>query len=136
VRWRLVAVAGLVLGLVLGVRAWVVDVVSVSSDSMAPTLCTGDLLAVSKLPRHQSIKASDIVKDGLLEVDGKLVDEPYVDQATIDGVYFGPVTVPSSTVFVMGDSREFSIDSRAFGPIPASDIDGRLLAALWSTCDH
>jgi signal peptidase I len=42
--------------------------------------------------------------------------------------------VPAGSVFVMGDHREISIDSRAYGPIPTSTIDGRLLFKLWSNC--
>ena len=74
------------------------------------------------------------IADAVLEVDGRAVAEPYVDRATIDGVYFGPVMVPVGSVFVMGDNREFSIDSRTFGPIPTEAIDGRLVTTLWSAC--
>ena len=38
-----------------------------------------------------------------------------------------PCTVPDGTVFLMGDHRETSIDSRIYGPVPTSAIDGRLL---------
>ncbi|WP_426976533.1 signal peptidase I [Pseudarthrobacter sp. O4] len=64
------------------------------------------------------------VLDGLLYVDGAPANEPYVDQKTIDGVYFGPVTVPPGELFVLGDNRETSIDSRDFGPIPVSAVIG------------
>ncbi|MDQ0822156.1 signal peptidase I [Arthrobacter sp. V4I6] len=68
-----------------------------------------------------------MMKDGVLYVDGVAVTEPYVDQKSIDGVYFGSVTVPAGELFVLGDNRETSIDSRNFGPIPASEVLGTVL---------
>jgi len=137
---------------VVYLRSQVLDIATVSSDSMAPTVCTGDTVVVVRLDQPNTIEVDDIVTfpspqdggqtikrvvavagqsvaihDAELVVDGKTVDEPYVDHATIDGVYFGTVTVPSGMVFVMGDQRETSIDSRAYGPIATSAIDGRLL---------
>jgi signal peptidase I len=49
-------------------------------------------------------------------------------------VFFQTVTVPAASVFVMGDHRETSIDSRSFGAVPDSAVTGRLLATLWSGC--
>ena len=152
-RFRLTA-AGAVLALltVLVVRWQFLDVATVSSESMSPTVCTGDTVLVVRLDQPSSVNVDDIVtfpspqdggqtikrvvavagqsvaiRDAELVVDGRTVDEPYVDHATIDGVYFGTVTVPSGMVFVMGDNRETSIDSRAYGPIATNVIDGRLL---------
>jgi signal peptidase I len=126
---------------------------------MAPTVCTGDTVLVVRLDRPSSVQVDDIVTfhspqdgaqtikrvvavagqsvaihDAELVVDGRTVDEPYVDHASIDGVYFGTVIVPPGTVFVMGDHRETSIDSRAYGPVPLGDIDGRLLWDLSWGC--
>ncbi len=152
------AVVVLVAG-VATARLTVFDPVQVSSGSMAPTLCTGDVVIVNHLPLRGGPREDDIVtfasptdgteqikrvvavggqqvaiEDAQLVVDGREVDEPYVDKATIDGVYYGPFTVPEGTVFVLGDAREVSIDSRAFGPIPSADVDGRLLTKVWSNC--
>lgn len=69
------------------------------------------------------------MRDGQLYVDGKPSQEPFVDQRTIDGVYFGTVTVPEGELFVLGDNRETSIDSRDFGPIPASGVIGTVLGS-------
>ena len=144
-----VAVAALV---VVIVRWQFLDVVTVSSDSMAPTVCTGDIVLVARLDHPAAVGVDDIVTfpspqdggqtikrvvavagqsvaihDAELVVDGRTVDEPYVDHASIDGVYTGTVTVPEGMVFVLGDHRETSIDSRAYGPIPTTVINGRLL---------
>lgn len=158
-RWRAVVAVVAVLGGVAGARLSVLDPVRVSSGSMAPTVCTGDVVVVNHLAPRGGVDRGDVVTfaspvdgteqikrvvavagqrvgiaDALLVVDGRVVAEPYVDAATIDGVYFGPVLVPEGTVFVMGDARELSVDSRAFGPVPLDAVDGRLSGRLWSSC--
>jgi len=127
---------------------------------MSPTLCTGDVLLVARRSNGNSVEDGDIVifaspedgaqtikrvvgtagqtvviRDAELFVDGVRVAEPYVDHASIDGVFTPTYTVPAGTVFVMGDHRETSIDSRLYGPIPTSVIDGTLLWKMWSQCE-
>jgi signal peptidase I len=158
-RWKpAVAVVGLVAGVVTA-RLTVCDPVRISSGSMSPTVCTGDIVVIDHLAPHRGLEVGNIVTfpspltgaeqikrvvavagqsvaiaDAVLEVDGRAVPEPYVDAASIDGVYFGPATVPPGTVFVMGDDREVSVDSRVYGAVPLGKIDGRLVATLWSDC--
>jgi signal peptidase I len=68
-------------------------------------------------------------------IDAKPLDEPYKQHADPkvypgDGIpqdYFGPITIPEGSVFVMGDNRDNSHDSRFFGSIPVADIDGKAL---------
>jgi len=156
-RLAFLVVAGLLL--LTAVARWgFVETVSVSSDSMAPTVCTGGIVLL-ETPLRGGVEVDDIVtfpspvdgaptikrvvglagqtvaiEDAQLVVDGAVVPEPYVDHASIDGVYYGPVTVPPGTVLVLGDHRENSVDSRTFGPVPLSDISGRGLITLWSSC--
>ncbi len=64
-------------------------------------------------------------RDGKVWIDGRLLEEPYVN-GVCDGTQdFAAVTVPAGDVFVMGDNRCDSTDSRVFGPIKKSSIIGR-----------
>ena len=70
------------------------------------------------------------LEDGVLQIDGIPQPEPELDHRGVDSVYFGPVTVPVGSVFVMGDNRGESIDSRAYGAIPVDDLVGRVTLRL------
>jgi signal peptidase I len=71
------------------------------------------------------------IEDGMLVVNGRRQSEPYADPDAIDSVYFGPARVPADAVFVLGDNRADSVDSRAFGAVPHSDLMGRVRVRLW-----
>ncbi|MDQ1635773.1 MAG: signal peptidase, partial [Frankiaceae bacterium] len=77
--------------------------------------------------------AGDVVEiqDAVLQVNGQPVREPAVDYRLVDGLYFGPARVPSGTVFLMGDNRGESIDSRSFGPVPLKAISGHIVFRAW-----
>ncbi len=139
----------------LPVRMFVAEPLAVSTGSMAPTLEAGDrVLSWKPGAGGHSWRRGDVVafrhrgqvwvkrvvarggetvalRDGRLFVDGTPVREPYADPRRIDGVYFGPVRVPSGAVFVLGDNRGDSVDSRRFGAVPVSRIEGRVVATLW-----
>ena len=70
------------------------------------------------------------VSDGVVTVDGVDLVEPYAAPFASGGSY-GPEIVPEGHVFVMGDNRPLSQDSRSFGPIPVDDIVGRAFAVIW-----
>ncbi len=69
------------------------------------------------------------ITDGNVLINGQVLDEPYLDQSTYQGM--APRVVPEDEVFVLGDNRGFSNDSRAFGFVPFSDIVGRAWFRYW-----
>jgi signal peptidase I len=69
------------------------------------------------------------VKSGALYVNGMRINEPYLN-GTPQGNY-GPFTVPTDSVFVMGDNRNNSEDSRAFGALKKEFIVGQALLVYW-----
>jgi signal peptidase I len=71
---------------------------------------------------------------GRVRIDGRPIDEPYLPDGTTTET-FGPVVVPEDSVFVMGDNRDGSDDSRVFGPIPTDTIVGRALVIVWPPGD-
>jgi signal peptidase I len=70
------------------------------------------------------------IRDSRVFVDGVAIDEPYLRPGSHMEA-FGPVTVPAGEVFVMGDNRNQSEDSRRFGTIPVDDIIGRAFVRVW-----
>lgn len=69
---------------------------------------------------------------GRVEVDGRPLNEPYVFVNGPDPrKEFGPVTVPKGRLWVMGDHRNDSSDSRFNGAIPISSVIGRAFMRIW-----
>jgi signal peptidase I len=69
------------------------------------------------------------VHSGRVWVDGQPLDEPYLTQPTLGEM--PALTVPDESVFVLGDNRGFSNDSRAFGPVPMELIMGHAWLSYW-----
>ncbi|MDH3190686.1 MAG: signal peptidase I [Acidimicrobiia bacterium] len=69
------------------------------------------------------------IKDGDLYVNGSILVEPYTDGSFMPDA--GPFVVDQETVFVMGDNRDESFDSRRFGNIPLGDLIGRAFVTIW-----
>jgi signal peptidase I len=150
-----VALLVAVLAVVGAVRLFVVEAFYVPTPSMAPTLPAGAHAFASKLayrlgtpergdivvlegPRqHSGLLVKRVVgvagqrvevRDGVLFVDRVRQREPYVDHRLVDSTFFGPVTVPPDHVFVLGDNRSNSVDSRVFGAVAESDLLGKVFA--------
>lgn len=79
------------------------------------------------------------VKNDQLLLNGKPVDELYLaekrEEAKKEGIPltedFGPVPVPTGQIFVMGDNRQNSRDSRAIGPVELDTVVGRSEFVFW-----
>ncbi len=74
------------------------------------------------------------ISDGKVYINGEEFDEPYLqDSVTTNmGKYaFSDLVVPDNCVFVLGDNRNFSTDSRVFGCIPLEKIEGTVWIRFW-----
>ena len=139
----------LVLVLVIMIRVFVIDVITVEGISMYPTLNEyhdkvilekykqftdnydrGDIVVV-KLENRNIIKRviglpneTIEIKNSDVYINGDLFEEPYLD----DSIKTYPdmtIKIPSDSIFVMGDNRENSLDSRSIGAIKIDDIMGK-----------
>ncbi len=70
-----------------------------------------------------------VIKDGRIQVDGSPIDEPYIGDILMADE--GPFVVGADEVFVMGDNRNASFDSRRFGPVPYEDLVGEAFVTIW-----
>ncbi|CAN5805518.1 signal peptidase I [soil metagenome] len=69
-------------------------------------------------------------RGGEVYVNGRRLVEPYLPdgRATAD---FGPVDVPEDALWMMGDNRDSSADSRSIGPVDVDRVVGRAVARIW-----
>jgi signal peptidase I len=130
----------------------------IPTESMVPTLMVKDRLLVNKFiyrftePERrdivvfQSVESADqdlikrvvglpgdeiAVRNGKLFVNGEPQKEPYTNKKLPDVSFFAQRTVPKGHVFVMGDNRSNSQDSRVFGPLPKKNIEGEAFLRFW-----
>jgi signal peptidase I len=73
------------------------------------------------------------IRDGKVYINGTSLDEPYLDQKTRG--HLESMVVPPLHVFVLGDNRSFSNDSRAFDAVPIRNILGRAWFSYWPPKD-
>ncbi len=143
---------------VLVATLWL-PVLQIYGSSMNPTLFDGDIMLSLKGSNYQigdvvafyynnkilvkRVIASsgqwvDIDKSGQVYVDGEPIDEPYVSDLALGECDIRlPYQVPDTRVFVMGDHRNVSIDSRtkAVGCIADEQIVGKLVYRIWPLKD-
>lgn len=118
------------------------DTVTVSTSFDKSSLKRGDIVLVQLVENGQKINSlkrivgmgGETLKlvDGSVYINGTKLDEPYLyKQADTGSSTFLPVNtdvkIPSDSVFVMGDYREHSYDSRQVGSIKVSNIQGILV---------
>ncbi len=102
----------------------------------------GEAIGVAQPQNDDFIKRvvglpGDVVElhDGDLFVNGEQIEEPYLD-AEADTTPFGPVTVPAGMLFVLGDNRAHSGDSRfppptGVGLVPEDDVIGKAFVIVY-----
>ena len=137
------------------VAAIFLPVLRITGTSMEPNFLPGDILVSYKTNRFEPgeictfyynnkliIKrvialggdTVDISEDGLVSVNGKALDEPYVlkNALGICDIDF-PFEVPLGQMFLLGDNRETSVDSRSndFGCISVEEVLGKVFLRVW-----
>lgn len=141
--------------LTLLVRTYVFEFTRVSGDSMCPTLETKQLLGVEKISRYFDLpERGDIVivhypneksacvkrciglpgdtveiKGNTVYLNNEPLSEDYISSA--DYPDMKPIVVADENIFVMGDNRVISKDSRHVGTIPKENIVGNAIFSIW-----
>lgn len=157
---------GLALLVVVFLRVLVFQTFAVPTDSMAPTIEPGDRLLVSRLLRGDLHRGDIVVFDGTrvfgsptdyvkrviglpgdrvrccdeqgrLTVNGVALDEPYLYPGDAPSEVTFDVIVPDGRLWVLGDHRSASADSRAYlgqpegGMLPQDDVIGQASVRYW-----
>lgn len=71
------------------------------------------------------------IKDGYVYVNDKKLTESYVKGETKEKELDLPITVGKNELFVLGDNREVSMDSRSFGPISIKQVEGKAIFRIY-----
>ncbi len=154
-RRRVVFDALLGAGLMLAAHAYLIQVSVVRGHSMEPSLHDGDRLVVDRVCydlgdvtrgdvvvlRYPRDPAVDFVKrvvavpgdrvamaGGVLQVNGTPCDDY---GSILDVQDLSPRTIPAGHVFVLGDNRPISCDSREFGLVPVELLRGKVRVRFW-----
>jgi signal peptidase I len=156
-RWRPVANLALQLSVLAAlIAAFFVRLPQVTGFSMEPHIRSGEYVVIDTFAyRIGSPRRGDIVAfrhdgdaravfikrvvglpgdriridRGGVYVNGARLDEPYVQHG--DDRSFAQITVPNASVYVLGDNRAQSEDSRFFGPVADGSLVGRAIAGVW-----
>jgi signal peptidase I len=146
----------IVVAIALAIRFFVIETVRIEGPSMQPTLYSDEWIMLDKISykfskperfdivvcRFEGDNATYVkrvialegetveIKNGEVYINGsKLNDTDYANG--ISNIDYPPVTVPEGHVYVLGDNRGDSYDSRARGFVNANDILGKGIIILW-----
>lgn len=139
--------------------SYVVRTFYIPSSSMRPTLLPKDYILVNEfIYRFTSPKRGDIivfkppnkkdapdyikrvvglgnetieVKDGTVYINGVALEEPYIPESQRPYYEYGPEKIPEGHFFMMGDNRNNSEDSHAWGFLPEKNIVGNAFLIFW-----
>jgi len=133
--------------------------IRVDGLSMEPTLHSGEFVIVNRLayrlgqpkigdvivfhpptdPEQEYIKRviglpgdEVVISKKQVRVNGRLLDEPYI---AAPPRYDSSWTVPQDSLFVLGDNRNNSSDSHAWGPVPMQNVVGKAVVVYWPPSD-
>jgi len=166
--WKWIRTILFAIVLALAFRSFLFASYIVDGKSMEPTLFDGNLLMVNKMIYDwQDVNHGDVVvfhanenedyvkrviglpgdtisyKNDALYLNGKKVDEPYLDpyrkddgepltkDFTLEEITGDVKEVPDGRIFVMGDNRRESLDSRYFGFVPIETVVGKVDVRYW-----
>lgn len=161
VRWLLETAVMIALAFVLaqGIKTFLVQPFVIPTGSMEPTILIGDRVLAEKVSlrfndpevgdivvfndptgRHEqlikrviAVEGQEVdIHDDAVYIDGERLQEPYLKGVKTDrGPAEYPLTIPDGYVWLMGDNRPNSGDSRFLGAQPISAIKGRAVATYW-----
>jgi signal peptidase I len=137
-RWIFYGFLAVALGLAIGMY-FTVRIVELRGDSMLTTYADGDRLLVAKPgPLLGPIQKDDIVVLAHGDDNQYIIKRvKFMPGEEVPWYYYPPniplsqrsYRVPEGSLFVMGDNRSVSEDSRTFGPIPANRVLGKVIQA-------
>lgn len=151
--WIFAAAVGIAIAMLL--RFFVVEGYRVSGESMLPTFQHGDYVFAEKISyKVDDLEYGDIVilqtdtaegkkiikrvlglsgdhiliQDGVVYRNGKVVEEDYTKEPAFQD--FEELIIPEGAIFVLGDNRNNSSDSRVFGTFTYDQVKGRVALEL------
>jgi len=141
----------------LSLRIFVFEFVWIDGPSMIPTLYKDESVVINKLVyKYSTPSRGDVIvclfpeatehyvkrviglpgeivqiKSGVVYINGQKLSLDYYNQDEVPYGDYGPIVVDEGSVFLLGDNRNHSQDSRALGTLKISDITGKVEFVVW-----
>lgn len=156
--WEVLKVVIVVFAIIIPVRHYLIKPFYVRGASMEPNFHDYEYLVVDELSyrlrapeRGEVVVLKDpmdpsqyfikriiglpgehlVVRDGVVRINGNILDESAYLAASLHTTGHDDVTVPENTYYLMGDNRPASLDSRVFGPVEKNELVGRTWIRAW-----